>query len=99
MRARCSIPHWPFPVLVLSSRRPGLFAGIGPSILVWALITVTCYAGLALLARRVDQTDPADIDPGPPHRWLLLGHVASGLGWAYFASLECQAPARSTSSR
>lgn len=79
------------PVLVLIIAASGLFAGVGTSILVWALITVTCYAGLALLARRIDQSDPADIDPAPAHRWLLLGHVASGIGWAYFASLECHA--------
>jgi two-component system cell cycle sensor histidine kinase PleC len=78
------------PVLVLIIAATGMFAGIGPSILVWALITVTCYAGLGLLARRIDRTDPADIEPGPAHRWLLFGHVASGLGWAYFVALECQ---------
>ena len=35
------------PLLVLLIGAAGLFAGMGADILIWALITVTCYAGLA----------------------------------------------------
>jgi two-component system, cell cycle sensor histidine kinase PleC len=79
------------PVLVLVIATAGIFAGVGPGILVWAVITVACYAGLALLARRIDNRAPSEIEPGPARRWLLLGHIAGGLGWAYFAALECHA--------
>ena len=36
------------PLLVLSIGAAGLFAGMGTEILVWALITLTCYAGAGL---------------------------------------------------
>src|SRR5215211_7772337 len=37
------------PLLVLLISTAGLFAGMGIDILIWALITVTCYAGLAIV--------------------------------------------------
>ena len=77
------------PFMVGAILAGGLFAGVGPDILVWALVTLTCYFGLALIARKVDRTDTADIDTGSIRRAFLLGHVVSGIGWAYFAWLGC----------
>ena len=43
------------PLLVLAISAAGLFASMSGEILVWALITVACYAALALLALRIDR--------------------------------------------
>ena len=77
------------PLLVLVIAGAGLLAGMQGPILIWALITVTCYAGLTLAAQRTDKTDPAGIDIQRTRNILLAGHFISGLGWAYFAALEC----------
>ena len=77
------------PLLVLLIAAAGLFAGMSGDVLIWALITVTCYFGLAILARRVDGTDAADIVPTTTRRDFLAAHFASGIGWAYFATLSC----------
>jgi two-component system cell cycle sensor histidine kinase PleC len=77
------------PLLVMLITIGALFAGMGSDILLWALITVVCYTGLALLARRVDRTPAADIDAERTARHFLLMHFVSGFGWAYFASLPC----------
>ena len=77
------------PLLVLLIGAAGLFAGMGIDVLIWALITVTCYAGLAFVARRTERTDAADIDAAATRRSFLLAHFVSGLGWIYFASLGC----------
>jgi two-component system, cell cycle sensor histidine kinase PleC len=79
------------PLLVLLIGAAGLFAGMRSGILIWALITVTCYAGLAFVAQRADRMDPADIDASAMHRNFLAAHFVSGLGWTYFASLGCEA--------
>src|SRR5690606_23411827 len=47
------------------------------------------YAPLAVVARRIDRTDVADIKPAETRRDFLIAHFLSGLGWAYFASLGC----------
>ena len=78
------------PLLVLLISMAGMFAGIGIDILVWALITVTCYAGLAVIARRVERTDASDINAAATRRNFLLAHFISGLGWAYFATQGCE---------
>jgi len=77
------------PVLVMIILAGGLFAGVGAGIVIWALVTVTCYAGLALIARQVDRTETADIDADRMRRGFLLGHLVSGIGWAYFGWIEC----------
>ena len=77
----------PLMVLVLASA--GLASGMSGDILIWALVTVSCYAGLALVARRADRTDPAKLDIARAKRNFLIAHLASGLGWLYFAMLEC----------
>lgn len=79
------------PLLVILIAAGGLFAGMGGEILLWALVTFACYAGLALLARRIDRTRPAEIDVEKTQRDFLFAHFVSGLGWAYLASLQCDA--------
>ena len=77
------------PLMVLVIAIAGMLAGMSGEILIWALITVAGYAGLALVARQVDRTDDSDIDIFGTKRNFLVAHFVSGLGWAYFASLGC----------
>ncbi len=77
------------PLLVVTIAAAGLFAGMGGEILLWALLTVSCYAGLALFARRMERTESAAIKPAQARRIFLAAHFLSGLGWTYFASLGC----------
>jgi two-component system cell cycle sensor histidine kinase PleC len=79
------------PLLVILIAAAGVLGGMSGDILIWALITVTCYAWLAVLARRTDRMDSSDIDAATARRDFLLAHFASGVGWAYFASLGCDA--------
>ena len=82
-----SAPAIPLLVTVIASA--GVVAGMGIEILIWALVTVTCYAGLALVARRIVRSEAAQMDAEKTRRLFLLTHVVSGLGWAYFAALGC----------
>jgi two-component system cell cycle sensor histidine kinase PleC len=77
------------PLLVMVIVLAGLMLGIGPAMLVWALITVCCYTGLALVARSVDRAGTGAIEARRTHGSFLVAHALSGLGWAYLASLEC----------
>jgi two-component system cell cycle sensor histidine kinase PleC len=77
------------PVLVLVIAAGGLFAGMASELITWALVTVAFYGGLAVLARRTDRAETADIDVTSTRNLLLIAHFISGLGWAYFASLSC----------
>nr|MBA3448464.1 sensor histidine kinase [Pseudaminobacter sp.] len=77
------------PFLVLVIAVAGLLAGMTGSMLIWSLLTVTCYAGLALVARKIDRTEAAKIDVARTTRAFLIGHFVSGLGWAYFAWMDC----------
>ncbi|MBI1620653.1 sensor histidine kinase [Aquamicrobium zhengzhouense] len=77
------------PILVLGILAGGLFAGLGTSIIVWAMVTLCGYAGLALVARQVDEADISELKPDQARRGFLLAHLVSGIGWAYFAWLEC----------
>jgi len=79
------------PLLVVAIAAAGLFAGMGVEILVWALLAVSFYTALALIARRIDRKETADVHPGRARRDFLIAHFVSGLGWAYFASLGCNA--------
>jgi two-component system cell cycle sensor histidine kinase PleC len=78
------------PLLVLVIGTAGLFAGMGIDVLIWAMIAVACYGGLAFVAQRADRTEAADIDASAMRRNFLIAHFVSGLGWAYFASLGCE---------
>lgn len=77
------------PLLVMLVTVAGLLAGVGINMVVWALVTTTCYAGLALIARRVDRTEQSEIKPDKVRYGFLLGHFITGVGWAYFAWLDC----------
>lgn len=77
------------PLMVLVIAIAGMLAGMGMEILAWAMITVTGYAGLALVARSADRKEPANLDVYATKRNFLAAHFISGLGWAYFASLGC----------
>jgi two-component system cell cycle sensor histidine kinase PleC len=79
------------PLMVVTIAAAGMLAGMGGQILLWALIAVSFYTVLALVARRIDRTELADVTPGPARRDFLIAHFISGLGWAYFASLGCDA--------
>jgi two-component system cell cycle sensor histidine kinase PleC len=77
------------PLMVLAICVGGLVAGVGPEIVIWAIVTMSCYGGLTLVARRVARTDTPDIDTDRTRRAFLAAHFVSGLGWAYFAWLGC----------
>jgi two-component system cell cycle sensor histidine kinase PleC len=78
------------PLLVVAIAAAGLAAGMGLNIVTWALLTVSCYAGLALFARKIDRIDAAELlKPQQCRNNFLAAHFLSGLGWAYFASLGC----------
>lgn len=77
------------PLLVLVIAVAGLFAGMRGDILVWALLTVTSYAGLAYIAHRVGTADISKLDANSTKQRLLFWHFVSGLGWVYFASMGC----------
>ncbi|AZO68387.1 HAMP domain-containing sensor histidine kinase [Mesorhizobium sp. M6A.T.Cr.TU.016.01.1.1] len=79
------------PILVLATAATGLFAGVGNEIGVWALFTLICYTIVVFMARRIDQTEAAELNPLQTHSDFLIGHFLCGLGWAWFAWLGCDA--------
>ncbi len=90
MHARSLMHSAPaIPVLVLVIAVGGFLAGMSTQVLLWALVTVAFYAGLAIFARRADRVDAPDIDVATTRRHFLIAHLASGIGWAYFATLGC----------
>lgn len=79
------------PLLVVVIGAAGLLGGMTRDILIWAVITVVCYAGLIYLARKTDTAEITEIEPGDVKRLFLIAHFVSGIGWAYFAILDCPA--------
>ncbi|HEY4193797.1 MAG TPA: HAMP domain-containing sensor histidine kinase [Mesorhizobium sp.] len=79
------------PLLVVTIAAAGLAVGMSGTILIWALLTVSCNAALAFVARYVDRAEAADLKPRQTRNGFLAAHFLSGLGWAYFASLSCDA--------
>ncbi len=77
------------PLLVVAIAAAGLFAGMSGDIVIWALLAVSCYGGLAFVARRIDRMASGKVKPAQARRTFLAAHFVSGLGWAYFASLGC----------
>ncbi len=77
-------------LLVLAIAAAGIAVGMSGKILIWAMLTVSCYAGLAFVARHVDRIEAADVKLQQTRRRFLGAHLLSGLGWAYFASLGCE---------
>ncbi len=78
-------------VLVLFIAGAAFFFGMGRNALIWAALTLFCHAWLVLLAFRVDRTDFLHDQPGRLRSLFLGAHVLSGVGWAYFAALGCDA--------
>ncbi len=76
-------------LIVAAITLAGAFYGIGREIVIWALLTLVCYAGLAIVAVRATRADPAEIDVARTTRTFLVAHFASGIGWAYFAQIGC----------
>lgn len=77
------------PILVMAIALACMFIGMGIDVLIWALVSVTCYAVLAFVARRTDRSEAQEIDADRTRRQFLIAHVISGFGWAYFATLGC----------
>ena len=70
------------PLLVLTIAIAGVLSGMNSEALVWALATMGCYAGLGIIARRVNRTEAADIRQTSTRNAFLAAHFLSGLGWA-----------------
>lgn len=78
------------PFAVLAASIAAFFMGAaGADIALWALVSMSCYGILALIASRAARIETAEIEPGAIRRLLLFGHFISGLGWVYFVWLEC----------
>ncbi|MER9408097.1 HAMP domain-containing histidine kinase [Mesorhizobium caraganae] len=77
------------PLLVLAIAATGILAGMDKQISIWALFTLICYSIVAFMARRVERTEAAELDPILTRRDFLIGHSLCGLGWAWFAWLGC----------
>jgi len=78
------------PLVVLVVSVIGFFAGLGPQMLIWALLTVSAYAGLGIVARRYDHAERDKADVLRWRQYFLAGHVATGFAWAYLASIRCE---------
>lgn len=76
-------------LMVVAIVTAGAMAGMGRNILIWALLTLACYAGLAVVASRATRADRSEIDATRTTRLFLAAHFVSGIGWAYFAQLDC----------
>ena len=77
---------------------PILLTGFGLSVfvgtltaVVWGIIALAGYLVLFAVTRAFRRQREQRIDPVRWSRLFLAGHVAAGLGWAYFASLSCDA--------
>ena len=75
--------------MVLSIAAAGFYLGMRDEILVWAVITLTGYAALALVAPRADRTeasrldvasDPAQLSDRAFRQRPGLGSISSSLG-------------------
>jgi len=76
-------------LLVLLLALTGSIAGLGRPAAIWAIVTVTCYGGLALFARHVDATPSDTLGIGRARFGFLAGHFISGLGWTCIAVFQC----------
>lgn len=78
-------------LLVVTIAAAGIVIGLSEKIVIWALLAVSCYAGLVFVSRNVICTEVSDIKPRNSRQRFLAAHFLSGIGWAYFASLGCEA--------
>ncbi|MFN3546377.1 MAG: sensor histidine kinase [Mesorhizobium sp.] len=77
------------PLFTVAVALAGLFVGMGIVVILWATTTALSYAGLAAYAQRVSRTDEVS-EPAVRIGFLAL-HAVTGLCWAWFASLGCDA--------
>lgn len=77
------------PLLVLAVAAIGRLAGMDGQVTIWALATLLCYTIVAFMARRVERTEAAELDPVQTRRDFLIGHFLCGLGWSWFAWIGC----------
>ena len=77
------------PLFAVVVALAGLFAGMGVVVIVWAVTAAAFYAALAAYAQRVSRADEI-AEPAIRIGFLLL-HAATGLCWAWFAGLGCDA--------
>lgn len=77
------------PLLALVVSVIGFLAGLGPQMVVWALITVSAYAVLGLIARAYDRTDRSKADIRRWRQYFMGGHALTSVAWAYLASMSC----------
>ena len=77
------------PLLVMAIVIAGLLDGMSHQIVIWGLVTLAGYAGLAVLARWLDRTQTDHFDTANTRWYFLIAHFVSGLGWAYFTLLDC----------
>lgn len=77
------------PLFAVAVALAGLFAGMGVVVIAWAVTAAVFYAALAAYAQKVSRA--GDIAE-PVVRLGFLGlHAATGLCWAWFAALGCDA--------
>jgi two-component system cell cycle sensor histidine kinase PleC len=77
------------PLLVCLIALGGVLAGMSVTIAVWGALTVACYAGLVVVAKRAEKTPVDKLDVSRTTHAFLIGHFTAGLGWAYLAALRC----------
>ena len=77
------------PFLVMAVAAVSYMLNIGSAIFLWGLLTVLAYGFLLIIAKRVEAVPQAEMKPSYVRLEFLLGHVITGLVWAYFASLAC----------
>lgn len=77
------------PLFTVAVALGGLFAGMGVAVIVWAATAAVVYAGLAAYAQRVGRA--GDVDETSVRTRFLALHTATGLCWAWFAGLDCEA--------
>ena len=77
------------PLFVLIVAAASMLIGVGSGALIWAAISATGYTILGLVARRLDQLEPEDVNPAVWSKRLLVSHALTGVAWAYFAQLNC----------
>ncbi len=77
------------PVLAIALGLVAVFLGGNISLLLWPLVTSLCYLPLAFIARRYNNTGLGEIVPRSAAIEFLAAHFVTGLGWTYFATLEC----------
>ena len=77
------------PIIVAAIATIGIYIGIRYEMLAWAVITLSGYGALALVARTTDRSETARLDVAATRRNFLIAHFLSGLGWVYFALVGC----------